>query len=88
MIKKKVNNDDKSQKGHIDQVYCLALTTDFKFLVSFFFLNCCYFKNIHYLCALKASGGKDTNIHIWDPTSLNHIYTFYGHRDAVSVSVK
>lgn len=26
----------------------------------------------------------DKNIIIWDPVTCNHIYTFYGHRDAVS----
>ena len=35
---------------------------------------------------LKASGGKDTVIHVWSAESNAHIHTFTGHRDAVSVS--
>ena len=29
----------------------------------------------------------DKVIHIWDPVSLQHIHTFKGHKDAVSVSL-
>ena len=33
-----------------------------------------------------ASGSEDKNIIIWDPATCTHVYTFYGHRAAVSVS--
>lgn len=35
----------------------------------------------------QASGGRDKIIHIWDPDSLQHVHTFKGHKDAVSVSL-
>ncbi|XP_068702337.1 U3 small nucleolar RNA-interacting protein 2-like isoform X1 [Montipora foliosa] len=31
-----------------------------------------------------ASGGRDRVVHIWDATSLCHLHTFRGHKDAVS----
>jgi hypothetical protein len=40
VIKKKLDKKDKTTPdGHSDQIYSLALTTDFKFLVNFKFLT-------------------------------------------------
>jgi hypothetical protein len=36
---------------------------------------------------MKASGGKDKSVKIWDPDTCKFIYSFEGHRDSVSVSL-
>lgn len=88
-IKKRILSraTDNSEKGHTNEILCLALSDDFKFLVSSHFLSKFYFIYFYlfYNCSKKASSGRDRSIKIWNPESCEFIYAFEGHRDAVSV---
>ena len=63
-IKKRLSKQDKSSDGHTDQILCLAVSDDSRFL---------------------ASGGRDKSIKIWMADTCAFVYSFEGHRDAVSV---
>ena len=44
--------------------------------------------SVIFYVALQVSGGKDGSIHVWSIESNNHIHTFTGHRDSISVSLQ
>lgn len=62
-IKKRLLNKNPTEKGHLNEILCMAISSDFEFL---------------------ATSGKDKSIKLWNPTTLEFIYNFEGHRDAVS----
>lgn len=94
-IIKRVKKNDEAAVGHSNEVKCLALSKDSKFLVS----QCHHYFIIenHFLIfpriffkfcnsAIQASGGNEEFVYIWDPVTMKHIYTFKGHRSSIMVS--
>lgn len=84
-VGKSVDEVENSKKKRRPQTYALAVTTDGKFLVSFFFnftrnisekLTVCFFS--------QAIGDMSPYIQIWCCEKLTHLQTFKGHRDIVT----
>lgn len=77
--------------GHSSHVLCMAISSDGKYLVRPGWPWGQVGGPVHGGCLwslssfLQASGDRSKLILIWEAQSCQHLYTFTGHRDAVSV---